>query len=115
MATATLTGPADPDARASHRGRPARRRRTQRAAYAFLLPWSIGAAVLTVGPMVISLYLSFTDYDLFDPPRWIGAHNYVQMFTDDDHYWHAVTTTLEVRGDLGAGEAWLSRWRSRCC
>lgn len=51
--------------------------------------------MLTVGPMVISLYLSFTDYDLFDPPHWIGARNYVQMFTADDHYWHAVTTTAE--------------------
>ena len=68
--------------------------RTQRAAYAFLLPWSIGAAVLTVGPMVISLYLSFTDYDLFDPPHWIGVGNYGRMFTDDDHYWHAVSATL---------------------
>jgi multiple sugar transport system permease protein len=91
MAAPTLTAPATPVVPA----RPPRRRRTQRAAYAFLLPWSIGAAVLTVGPMVISLYLSFTDYDLFDPPHWIGAHNYVQMFTDDNHYWHAVTTTLE--------------------
>jgi multiple sugar transport system permease protein len=81
--------PAPPQAR----GRP--RRRTQRAAYAFLIPWTVGAAVLTVGPMVASLYLSFTDYDLFDPPKWIGAHNYVQMFTGDAHYWNAVTATLK--------------------
>jgi multiple sugar transport system permease protein len=76
-------------------GRARPRRRTQRAAYAFLLPWSIGVAVLTIGPMLISLYLSFTDYDLFDTPHWIGVRNYVRMFTDDDHYWHAVTATLE--------------------
>ena len=70
-------------------------RRSQPSAYAFLLPWAVGFAVLTVGPMVVSLYLSFTDYDLFDPPRWIGVRNYVRMFTDDDHYWHAVAATLE--------------------
>lgn len=91
MTTDALTTPVRITARPT--GKP--RGRTQRAAYVFLLPWSIGAAVLTVGPMLISLYLSFTDYDLFDPPHWIGVRNYVDMFTADDHYWHAVTTTLE--------------------
>lgn len=91
MTTDALTTPVRITARPA--GKP--RGRTQRAAYVFLLPWSIGAAVLTVGPMLISLYLSFTDYDLFDPPHWIGVRNYVDMFTADDHYWHAVTTTLE--------------------
>jgi multiple sugar transport system permease protein len=74
---------------------PSRPRGGQRAAYVFLLPWLAGAAVLTVGPMVASLYLSFTDYDLFDPPRWIGFENYVRMFTDDDRYWHAVAATVQ--------------------
>lgn len=71
------------------------RQRTQRAAYVFLIPWAVGAAVLTIGPMVASLYLSFTDYDLFDPPKWIGLRNYVQMFTGDDHYWNAIIVTLK--------------------
>ncbi|WP_377267114.1 carbohydrate ABC transporter permease [Peterkaempfera sp. SMS 1(5)a] len=71
------------------------RRRRDRAAYVFLSPWIIGATVLTVGPMLASLYLSFTDYDLFDSPRFVGFDNYVRMFTQDDRYWHAVTATLE--------------------
>ena len=41
-------------------------------AYVFLSPWLVGAALLTVGPMLASLYLSFTDYDLFSRPNWIG-------------------------------------------
>jgi multiple sugar transport system permease protein len=90
-ALATPVGPARTVGRRA--GKP--RRRDQRSAYVFLLPWSVGVAVLTIGPMVVSLYLSFTDYDLFDPPHWIGVGNYVRMFTGDDHYWHAVTTTLE--------------------
>lgn len=71
------------------------RRRRDRAAYVFLSPWIIGACLLTVGPMLASLYLSFTDYDLFDAPKWVGLANYRRMFTGDDRYWHAVTTTLE--------------------
>jgi multiple sugar transport system permease protein len=68
-------------------------RRTQGAAYLFLSPWIIGAALLTIGPMAASLYLSLTDYDLFDPPKWVGLDNYVVMFTRDDRFWAAVSTT----------------------
>ena len=42
------------------------------AGYLFLSPWIIGIVLLTLGPMVTSLYLSFTDYDLFNTPTWIG-------------------------------------------
>ncbi|MBC2864368.1 carbohydrate ABC transporter permease [Streptomyces mexicanus] len=94
MANTALTRPArQVTARPAQRSRP--RRRGQRAAYVFLSPWIIGATVLTVGPMLASLYLSFTDYDLFDSPKWVGLDNYVRMFTEDDRYWHAVTATLE--------------------
>jgi len=68
-------------------------RRTQGAAYLFLSPWIIGATLLTVGPMAASLYLSLTDYDLFDPPKWVGLDNYLVMFTRDDRFWAAVSTT----------------------
>jgi multiple sugar transport system permease protein len=96
MANTALSRPTGSRASAPVRGaaRP-RRRRREGAAYVFLSPWIIGAAVLTVGPMLASLYLSFTDYDLFDPPKWVGFDNYVRMFTQDDRYWHAVTATLE--------------------
>jgi multiple sugar transport system permease protein len=76
------------------RSRPRRRRRNQRSAYLFLTPWIVGAALLTIGPMAISLYLSFTDYDLFTAPKWVGVQNYVRMFTQDDHYWNAAMVTL---------------------
>ncbi len=54
-----------------------------RAGYTFLLPWLLGFIVLTIGPMVSSLYLSFTNYNLFDPPKWIGLDNYATMFQDE--------------------------------
>jgi multiple sugar transport system permease protein len=76
--------------------RPARPRRPERqgAAWVFLSPWVVGATLLTLLPMAVSLYLSFTDYDLFDPPEWVGLRNYSQMFTEDPRYWRSVRTTL---------------------
>ncbi|MET7571797.1 sugar ABC transporter permease [Streptomyces sp. NPDC005492] len=86
-----------PTARPS-RPTPASKRRPKRqregAAWVFLSPWLLGASVLTLLPMAVSLYLSFTDYDLFNPPHWVGLRNYVQMFTEDPRYWRSVMTTL---------------------
>ncbi|MFF9773313.1 carbohydrate ABC transporter permease [Streptomyces sp. NPDC013978] len=73
---------------------PARRRRREGAAWVFLSPWVLGACVLTLLPMAVSLYLSFTDYDLFNAPNWVGLRNYTQMFTEDPRYWRSVVTTL---------------------
>jgi multiple sugar transport system permease protein len=53
-----------------------------KAAFLFLLPWLIGLVVITIGPMIASLYLSFTDYSLLAPPNWIGIKNYQRMFSD---------------------------------
>jgi multiple sugar transport system permease protein len=52
-------------------------------ALAFLSPWIIGFLVFTAGPMLWSLYLSFTDYDpLVDEANFIGLANYAQMLED---------------------------------
>ena len=57
-------------------------RRDNKAAYIFLLPWLVGLVFITVGPMVASLYLSFTDYNLLQSPNWIGLDNFVRMLGD---------------------------------
>jgi multiple sugar transport system permease protein len=62
-------------------------------AYLFLSPWVVGALLLTVGPMLASLYLSFTDYDLFTSPDWVGLGNYRRLFTDDSRYLAAIWVT----------------------
>lgn len=53
------------------------------AAYLFLLPWFLGLLVITIGPMLASLYLSFTDYNLIQAPEWIGLDNLQRMLGDD--------------------------------
>jgi len=65
--------------------RSARRRaagRDNKAGYLFLLPWLIGLVVITIGPMIASLYLSFTEYSLIQPPEWTGLDNYTRMLDD---------------------------------
>jgi multiple sugar transport system permease protein len=70
-------------ARASPReGRATIQRREMLAGLAFISPWFIGFLVFTAGPMVASLALSFTDYNILKPPRFIGLENYQNLLTD---------------------------------
>ncbi len=76
---------------------PGRRRAARResvAGYGFLVPWLIGFLGLTLGPMLYSLYLAFTKYNLFKDPEWVGFDNFVRMFTDDPQYLQSVQITL---------------------
>ena len=59
----------------------ARRLRKSLPAYGFLSPWLIGIFLLTAGPTIGSLYLSFTNFDLIQTPRWVGADNYASSPT----------------------------------
>jgi multiple sugar transport system permease protein len=94
----TATTPAPPVPAAQRRGRGARRRRQDAAGYLFLSPWLLGLLGITAIPMLISLYLSFTDYSplgSLSDANWIGLANYRRMFTTDPSYWHAVRVTVE--------------------
>src|SRR5258708_122108 len=44
--------------------------------YLMISPWIIGFIIFTLGPMIYSLYLSLTSWDLIDPPQWVGLQNY---------------------------------------
>ncbi|UCM90134.1 carbohydrate ABC transporter permease [Streptomyces marincola] len=57
--------------------------RDGRAALFFLAPWLIGLLGITLGPMIASLYLAFTDYNLLQDPRFTGLDNIRRMFSDD--------------------------------
>lgn len=76
------------------RGAAARQRRENIAAYTFLIPWLIGFFGLTVGPMLYTLYLSFTSYDLFSAPTWTGFDNYIRLFTNDPSFVQSAKITL---------------------
>jgi multiple sugar transport system permease protein len=62
--------------------------------YLFLLPWFGGLLLLTAGPLIGSLYLSFTNFNLLTAPKWIGLKNYITMFTDDPRYLQSLKVTF---------------------
>jgi multiple sugar transport system permease protein len=59
----------------------------------FVSPWLIGFAIFTVYPILSSLYLSFTDYRVLQPPHWIGLANYHSLLTDTDYFWPSLANT----------------------
>ncbi len=63
-------------------------------AYAFISPWLIGFTIFTLGPMLISLYYSFTDFNIIDAPVWTGVDNYRKVFFEDPLFWHSLKRTL---------------------
>lgn len=48
---------------------------------ALVMPWVIGFLVFNLFPIGASLYLSFTEYNLFKPPEWVGTDNYKEIFS----------------------------------
>ncbi len=74
-----------------HKGRV--QSRDGRAAAVFLAPWVIGLVVITAGPMLMSLYLSFTDYNLLSNANFTGLEN-IQRMLDDDRLVKSLTVTM---------------------
>jgi multiple sugar transport system permease protein len=60
----------------------------------FVSPWLIGFALFTVYPVLATLYLSFTDYRVLSPPRWVGWANYRDLLTDTETFWPSLGNTL---------------------
>lgn len=71
-----------------------KRKSDKYAGYVFLLPWLIGFIGLTLIPMVMSLYYSFTNYNLLSEPQFVGITNYQKMFTSDYHFTNALKVTF---------------------
>jgi multiple sugar transport system permease protein len=63
-----------------------------------MAPWVIGFSVFFGYPLFMSVYLSFTHYDLLSPPKWIGLANYRYLFNDDPQVGGAVRNTLWIIG-----------------
>jgi len=64
-------------------------------AYIFISPWIVGFLVFTLGPMIASLFYSFTDYNIIDPPVWQGLANFKKIFFGDPLFWHSLKVTIK--------------------
>jgi len=74
------------------------KRRENLYGYLFLAPWLIGFLGLFAGPGLVSLYLSLTKYDVISSPEYVGAANYIKMFTNDDLFWPSLVRTFYFAG-----------------
>jgi len=70
-------------ARTVYREWPNPKRRTNLImGYLFLLPYLLITLTFTVGVVLFALYISFTNYDIFTPPEWIGLANFARAFQE---------------------------------
>ena len=60
---------------------------------AFISPWILGFLGFFVYPLLLSLYYSFTEYNLLQSPKWVGLQNY-RSLPEDTHYVNAVGNTV---------------------
>ena len=62
--------------------------------YLFISPWILGFLCFTIGPMVASLYFSFTEYQLLDTARWVGWQNYRKLISEDPKFGISLSVTI---------------------
>lgn len=62
--------------------------------FLFVLPFVLGVLLFKAFPFVMSFALSFTQYDLIDPPEWVGLRNYEEMLAADPLFRKSLGVTL---------------------
>ncbi|CAN5796973.1 sugar ABC transporter permease [soil metagenome] len=76
-----------------------RRRKVQEAglAYLFLLPTLVGLILFTMGPVIAGFLISFTNWNIFLPPQWVGLENYGTLVAQElPHkvFWNTIYYTV---------------------
>lgn len=60
----------------------------------FASPWIIGFLVFSLYPISASLYYSFSEFNLFKAPKFVGLQNYIQLFAHDPKFWQSLYNTM---------------------
>ena len=74
-------------------GRSLSARREERAGYLFASPWLIGTTLFLIIPIIASVVISATDWNLLSPPGFVGLDNYAEML-DNANFWQSIRVTL---------------------
>ena len=61
----------------------------------YISPWILGFLLLQLYPFVASFCYSFTNYNMFSKPQFVGLANYIRLFTVDPDFWNSLTATLK--------------------
>lgn len=81
--------------------------------YLLVAPYTLLFLFFTVVPVFMSLYLSFTNFNLLEFPDWVGWENYMRLFVDDKIFITAIKNTLilaVVTGPLSYLMAFIFAW-----
>lgn len=81
--------------------------------YVYILPFFLIFTVFVIAPVVMSIGLSFTSYNIFEAPRYVGLQNYITFFTADDLSITALKNTLiiaAITGPIGYLLSLLLAW-----
>src|SRR5690606_39364153 len=62
--------------------------------YLFAMPWLVGFFGLTLIPVILSFYYSFTRFDVLRPPMWVGLENYTHLLFEDPKFYKAIWNTV---------------------
>ena len=68
----------------------------KKTGFLFVLPFVLGVLLFKLFPFITSLALSFTQFDIIDPPVWVGLQNYQELFGDDPLFRKSLGVTLWV-------------------
>ena len=71
-----------------------REMKKNKVAYVMIAPFMLLFFVFTVFPVLLSIVLSFTDFNLLEFPHFLGLDNYIRLFLDDDIFILACQNTL---------------------
>jgi multiple sugar transport system permease protein len=69
-------------------------RREAATGLALIMPWFLGFLIWNLFPLLASLYLSLTDYDILQAPEFVGLTNYLELLGEDQQFWASLRLTL---------------------
>lgn len=81
--------------------------------YAFLAPYALLFTTFFIAPVVISIFFSFTYYNVLEAPRFLGFQNYISLILEDDIFLQAIKNTFMIAiitGPLGYIMSFLFAW-----
>ncbi|MDK2992627.1 MAG: multiple sugar transport system permease protein [Clostridiales bacterium] len=84
-----------------------------KVSYMFLAPYAIIFTIFTIVPVLTSIGLSFTYYNILEPPKWIGFQNYINLLLDDEVFLIALENTFvfaAITGPIGYFAALFFAW-----
>lgn len=82
-------------------------------AYMLIAPYFLIFLTFTVFPVLMSVCLSFTNYNMLEPPKWVGWQNFARLFVQDDIFLIALKNTLLfalITGPISYMACFLFAW-----